>query len=429
MIYFIIGSLFFGSLALGVPIAFCLGISSLSALFWVGNPMFLKIVPQMIFQGMSMFSLMAIPFFILAGEIMNKAQITQAIIGFANVLVGHIRGGLAHVNIVSSIFFAGITGAAVADTAALGTILIPGMKKAGYDEDFSAAVTISSSIIGPIIPPSIVMVIYGVTMKVSIAALFASGIIPGLLIGIALMLVAYRISLRKGFGCSKRASFKEILLKLKDGIIGLMIPIIILGGILSGVFTPTEAAAVAVAYGIVTGLFIFKTLKVSDFPVMLKRTAITSSVVLLIIGCAKIMGWVLAYNKMPEMVAATFLSITDNPYLILLLMNVLLLIVGMFMEISAAIVLLAPILAPIAVNMGIHPLHFAIIMLVNLNIGLITPPLGQCIFTVCSITNLKMEQVVKATLPFLAMEIGVLFLITYFPSITACVPRLLGYYN
>lgn len=424
----ILAIVFFGTLVIGVPIAFCLGIASLSALLLLDNPVFLKIVPQMIFQGVSMFSLMAIPFFILAGEIMNKARITQTLIGFANVLVGHIKGGLAHVNIVSSIFFAGITGAAVADTAALGTILIPGMKKEGYDEDFSAAVTISSSIIGPIIPPSIVMVIYGVTMKVSVAALFASGFIPGILIGVTLMVVAYFISRNRGYGGQKRATFREILSKLREGLIALLIPIIILGGILSGIFTPTEAAAVAVAYGIIAGMFIFKTLKLSDFPTMLKRTAITSSVVLLIIGCAKIMGWVLAYHRMPELIANTFLSITDNPYLILFLINLLLLAVGMFLEISAAIVLLAPILAPIAISMGIHPLHFAIVMLVNLNIGLITPPLGQCIFTVCSITNLKMEQVVKATMPFLVAEIGILFLITYFPSITAFVPKMMGYY-
>ena len=429
MTYILLVSIFLGSLILGVPIAFCLGITSLSALRMIENPMFLKIVPQMVFQGMSMFSLMAIPFFILAGEIMNKARITQTLIGFANVLVGHIKGGLAHVNIVSSIFFAGITGAAVADTAALGTILIPGMKKEGYDEDFSAAVTISSSVIGPIIPPSIVMVIYGVTMKVSVAALFASGFIPGLLIGIALMVVAYFISSKRGYSRQRRATLKDILAKMREGLIALLIPIIILGGILSGIFTPTEAAAVAVFYGIIAGMFIFKTLKLSDFPVMLKRTAITSSVVLLIIGCAKILGWVLAYHRIPEMIASGFLSITDNPYLILFLVNILLLAVGMFLEISAAIVLLAPILAPIAIDMGIHPLHFAIVMLVNLNIGLITPPLGQCIFTVCSITNLKMEKVVRATMPFLAAEIGILFLITYFPGITAFIPKMMGYYQ
>ena len=428
MTLLIITVVFFGTLTLGMPIAFSLGLSSLSAFIYIGNPMFLKVVPQMVFQGMSMFSLMAIPFFIFAGEIMNKANITQTIIGFANVLVGHIRGGLAHVNIVSSIFFAGITGAAVADTAALGTILIPGMKKEGYAEDFSAAVTISSSIIGPIIPPSIVMVIYGVTMKISIAALFASGIVPGVLIGLGLMLVAYVISRKKGYGFRERASLKEILFRLKDGLIGLMMPVIILGGILSGIFTPTEAAAVAVLYGCIAGLFIFKTLKISDFPAMLKRTAITSAVVLLIIGNAKIMGWILAYERMPEMIASTFLTITTNPYLILLIINLILLVVGMFMEISAAIVLLAPILAPLAESLGIHPLHFAIVMLVNLNIGLITPPLGQCIFTVCSITNLTMEQVVKATIPFLLVEIFVLFLITYFPIITAIVPKMLGYY-
>lgn len=424
----IIAIVFFVTLSLGVPIAFCLGIASLAAFLYMGNPLFLKMIPQMIFQGMSMFSLMAIPFFIFAGEVMNKSQITQTIIGFANVLVGHIRGALAHINIVSSIFFAGITGAAVADTAALGTILIPGMVKEGYDEDFSAAVTISSSVIGPIIPPSIVMVIYGVTMKISIAALFASGFVPGFLIGISLMLVAYIISRRRGYGSKGRASFSEILAKLKNAIIGLMLPIIILGGILSGIFTPTEAAAVAVAYGCIVGLFIFKTLKLSDFPAMLKRTAITSSVVLLIIGNAKIMGWILAYERMPELMAHMFLSITQNPYLLLLLINLMLLLVGMFMEISAAIVLLAPILAPLAVSLGIHPLHFAIVMLINLNIGLITPPLGQCIFTVCSITNLTMEQVVKATVPFILTEIAVLLLITYVPVLTAFVPKMLGFY-
>jgi tripartite ATP-independent transporter DctM subunit len=429
MTLIILACVFAVTLAAGIPIAFCLGLASLTALISIGNPLFLRMVPQMVFQGMSMFSLMAIPFFILAGEIMNKARITQTIIGFANVLVGHIRGALAHVNIVSSIFFAGITGAAVADTAALGTILIPSMVKEGYKEDFSAAVTISSSIIGPIIPPSIVMVIYGVTMKESIAALFASGFVPGLLIGLSLMIVSYIIARKKGYGHKPRASLGEILRQSKNAFIGLMIPIIILGGILTGVFTPTEAAAVAVAYGVIVGLFVFKTLKLSDFPLMLKRTAITSSVVLLIIGSANIMGWVLAYQRMPELLAKTFLSLTQNPYLILMMINVLLLVVGMFMEISASIVLLAPILAPLAQSLGIHPLHFAMIMLINLNIGLITPPLGQCIFTVCGITNLKMEQVVKATFPFLMVELGVLVLITFFPMITKFVPMMLGYIN
>lgn len=427
MTLIILACVFAITLAAGIPIAFCLGLGSLAALVSIGNPLFLRMVPQMVFQGMSMFSLMAIPFFILAGEIMNKSQITQTIISFANVIVGHIRGALAHVNIVSSIFFAGITGAAVADTAALGTILIPSMVKEGYEEDFSAAVTISSSIIGPIIPPSIVMVIYGVTMKESIAALFAAGFVPGFLIGLALMIVSYVIARKNGYGRKPRASFGEILRSSKNALIGMMIPIIILGGILTGIFTPTEAAAVAVAYGVIVGMFVFKTLKLSDFPLMLKRTAITSSVVLLIIGSANIMGWVLAYQRVPEMMANTFLSITRNPYLILLMINLLLLIVGMFMEISASIVLLAPILAPLAQSLGIDPLHFAMVMLVNLNIGLITPPLGQCIFTVCGITSLKMEQVVKATFPFLMVELGVLFLITFFPIITKFVPMMLGY--
>jgi len=427
MTLIILASVFTITLILGIPIAFCLGLSSLAALISIGNPLFLRMVPQMIFQGMSMFSLMAIPFFILAGELMNKSEITQTIISFANSLVGHIRGALAHVNIVSSIFFAGITGAAVADTAALGTILIPAMVKEGYEEDFSAAVTISSSIIGPIIPPSIVMVIYGVTMKESIAALFAAGFVPGLMIGLSLMLVSYIIARIRGYGRKKRSSLMQIISEGKKALIGLMTPVIILGGILTGVFTPTEAAAVAVVYSMIVGLFVFRTLKLSDFPLMLKRTAITSSVVLLIIGAANIMGWVLAFQRMPQMLADMFLSITNNPYLILLMINVMLLFVGMFMEISASIVLLAPILSPLAQSLGIEPLHFAMVMLVNLNIGLITPPLGQCIFTVCGITNLKMEQVVRATFPFLLAELVVLVLITFFPVITNIVPQMLGY--
>jgi len=273
------------------------------------------------------------------------------------------------------------------------------------------------------------MVIYGVTMKESIAALFASGFIPGLLIGLSLMLVSYYFARKRGYGSKPRATMKQIASEGRHALVGLMIPIIILGGILGGIFTPTEAAAVAVVYGIIVGLFIFKTLKISDFPLMLKRTAITSSVVLLIIGAANIMGWVLAHQRIPEMLADMFLSISQNPYVIILLINLMLIIVGMFMEISASIVLLAPILAPLTQSLGIHPLHFAMIMLLNLNIGLITPPLGQCIFTVCGITRLKMEQVVKATFPFLLVEIVVLLLISFVPTLTLIVPKLLGYIN
>jgi tripartite ATP-independent transporter DctM subunit len=241
------------------------------------------------------------------------------------------------------------------------------------------------------------------------------------------MLVSYVIARIRGYGRKERSSLMQIVSEGKKALIGLMTPVIILGGILTGVFTPTEAAAVAVVYSMIVGLFVFKTLKLSDFPLMLKRTAITSSVVLLIIGAANIMGWVLAFQRMPQMLADMFLSITNNPYLILLMLNVMLLFVGMFMEISASIVLLAPILSPLAQSLGIEPLHFAMVMLVNLNIGLITPPLGQCIFTVCGITNLKMEQVVRATFPFLLAELFVLVLITFFPVITNIVPQMLGY--
>ena len=368
--------IFFGLLLLGAPIGFALGItavvslakmagiSAIPQLLNPGSDMFLmKMVSQRFYAGLDMFTLMAMPFFIFAGAIMNKTGITHRLVKFSNVLVGHLQGGLAHANIVASIFFAGMTGAAVSDTAAIGTMLIPAMVDDGYDKDFSAAVTAASSIIGPTIPPSNMMVIYGSLMSVSIAGLFAAGFVPGLLLGFFLMIISGYISMKRGYPKSQRSGLKEILIATKDAIIPLLMPVIILGGILSGMFTPTEAAAVAVAYAFIIGFFVLKTLKLRDIPELLYQTGKTTGVVFLIIGSASIIGWILTMERVPETIAAAFLAVSDNPNVILFLILILMLIVGMFMDIAAALIILGPILHPIAVNnLGIHPIHFGIIM-------------------------------------------------------------------
>lgn len=420
--------IFFTFLVLGVPIGFTIGIAGLVGLYLALNDVaLLAMAPIRFFGGLDMFTLMAMPFFILAGEIMNRTGITSRLVQFANTLVGHWRGGLAHANILTSVFFAGLTGAAVSDTAAVGTMLIPAMEKDGYDTDFAAAVTASSSIIGPTIPPSNMMVIYGSLMNVSIAGLFAAGFIPGFILAGFLMVLAGFISYRRGYPKLKRRTWKEKIIGLKDAIIPLLMPIIILGGILSGVFTPTEAAAVAVAYAAVIGFFVLKSLKLRDLPEMLIKTAQITGVVFLIIGTASILSWVLSFDQVPQRVAAFLLSVSDNPQIILLLIIVLMLIVGLFMDIAAALIILGPILHPIAVSIGIAPIHFGIIMVLSLNIALMTPPVGACLFVACSITKLKLSQISKAILPFIAVEFVALFVIAYSPRLVLFLPTLLGF--
>lgn len=414
-------------LLLGVPIGFVLGLAGFFALAQMGSPALLNMVPQRFFAGLDMFTLMGMPFFILAGEIMNLTGITRRLVGFANVLVGHLRGGLAHANILASVFFAGMTGAAVSDTAAIGTMLIPAMVEDGYDLDFSAAVTASSSIIGPTIPPSNMMVIYGSITGVSIAGLFAAGFMPGILIAVMLMIFAGIISAKRGYPKKERmASLKEIWVSFKEAFLALLMPVIILGGILSGLFTPTEAASVAVVYAALVGFFVFRSLKLSDIPRLLEKAAKTTGIVFLIIAAASILSWVLTKERVPEMIAASFMSITQTKNGILLLILILMLIVGMFMDIAAALIILGPILHPLAVRMGVHPLHFGIVMVLSLNIALMTPPVGACLFVACGISKLTLEQLSKAILPFIIAEVIVLFIITYSPAIALLIPRLIG---
>ncbi|MEA2016382.1 MAG: TRAP transporter large permease [Actinomycetota bacterium] len=428
MITFIL-IVFFLLLLAGCPIAFALGITAVLTFVRMDEPVLLMLVPQRFFSGINLFALMAMPFFMLAGDIMNKVRITHRLVKLANVLVGQIQGSLAYVNILASIFFAGLTGAAVSDTSALGTMLIPAMVEEGYDKPFSAAITAASSVIGPIIPPSIIMVIYGAMMHVSIAGLFAAGIVPGIMVGASLMISVKYFAKKRNYPVGgKKSDFKEILVSFKDAFFPLLMPIIILGGILSGVFTPTEAAAIAVIYALLVGFFVFKNLKLRDIPELIYNMVRNSGSVFIILSAAAILSWILASEQIPEKAGALILQISENKYIVLLIINVMLIILGMFMDMTAALIILGPILHPLAISVGIHPLHFGIIMVVNLNIALMTPPLGACLFVACGISKLTLEEISIAIWPFILIEFLVLMLVTYIPILSMFVPKLLGFY-
>lgn len=428
MILYIIGLTFFALLAIGTPIGFALAVGGVAGFLSLGDPLLQRLVPQRMFAGMSPFVLMAVPFFFLAGELMNKAGITQRIVRFSQLILGGLRGGLAYVNVASCMFFAGITGAGVSDAAAIGSIMIPAMKEDGYHEDFTAALTASASVMGPIIPPSIVMVVYGSLMGISIGALFLGGMIPGVLIGLSLMLVSYLIlRKREVTPHTVRFTFREGWDTFKGGCLGLVMPAIILGGILSGIFTPTEASAVAVAYAAFVGFFIFRTLRLRDIPAICIRSAINTGTIFLILGAASILSYFLAMERVPETVAAALSSLTRNKFVLLALINLFLLVVGCFMEPSPAVILLAPILAPAAISMGVDPLQFALIMIINLVIGLITPPVGACLYVISGIARISLEELVLAIWPFLLALVAVLALVTYVPWVALAVPTMFGY--
>jgi len=415
------------TLFMGIPIAFSLGISSLIFLFML-HAVPLTVIPQRFFSAIDSFTLLAIPFFILAGQLMNKTGITKSLVKFADILIGRLRGGLAQVNILASIFFAGLTGAGVADTSALGSILIPAMEEQGFTPEYSAAITASSSVIGPIIPPSIIMVTFGSIMGISVGSLFAAGIIPGIVVGAGLMVLAYIIAVKDNHPYRKeKVKRKEAIATFKDAIYSLIMPLIIVGGIFSGIFTPTESAAIAVAYALFVGFVVFRSLTIKDLIDSLVSSAVTTSVIILIMGLANVFGWSLAIQKIPQALATLITGMHLSKIGFLILVNFFLLFMGMIMETGANAILLGPILMPLAMSYGINPLHFSLIMLVNLNIGLATPPLGVCLFVACPIAKISMEQISKSIFPFILMEILVLFLITFVPEIVLIVPRIFGY--
>jgi tripartite ATP-independent transporter DctM subunit len=417
-------------LMIGLPVFFGL-LAAPGILLWLnGQERDITLLYRNVYNGMDSFPLMAIPFFMLAGELMNKGGITMRLVEFAQALMGHLRGGLAHVNVLSSMLFAGLSGSAVADTSALGSMLIPAMEKQGYTRKFAAAITAASSVIGPIIPPSGIMIIYAYVMGESVAALFLAGIVPGIMVGVGLMLVVKFMANKYDFPvASRKYTWGERGQASLKAFWPLLTPVIILGGILAGVFTPTEAAAVAVAYALFIGFFVLRTLTVKEVPGILIRSGTTSAVVLLLVGAALAFKTVVSLSHAPEQMASYILSLSDNPLVLLFLINLLLFAVGMFLDAGPAIIILGPILGPIFVSLGVDPIHFAIIMSVNLTVGLATPPMGLILFVASAVSGERVEAISKAILPFLAVEVIVIFLITYVPAISMTIPRLTGFAN
>jgi len=419
--------LFLVFLLLGMPVFFAMLSAPGFMLVAEGMDRDLPLLFRNIYNGIDSFPLMAIPFFMLAGELMNRGGITLSLVNFSQSFIGHVRGGLAHVNVMSSMLFAGMSGSAVADTSAIGSMMIPAMEKNGYSRKFSAAITAASSVIGPIIPPSGIMIIYAYTMEVSVAALFAAGVVPGLLVGLGLMAMISIMAKRYDFPvAAPKQTWKQRAKAGKSAALPLFTPIIILGGILWGIFTPTEASAVAVGYALVISLFVLKTIKVNELPEIFNRAAKGSAVVLLLVGSAIAFKTVVSLSHSAEQLAEFVLGISDNPLILLFLINILLFIIGMFLDAGPAIIILGPILAPVFINIGVDPVHFAIIMSVNLTVGLATPPMGLVLFVASSVSGVKVESIAKAILPFLCVEIAVIFLITFFPAISMTVPRWLG---
>ncbi|UUD62742.1 TRAP transporter large permease [Pseudomonas seleniipraecipitans] len=416
-------SVFLVLLVVGVPIAFALGISSLSYLLLEGIS--LTIVPQRMYAGIDTFVLLCIPGFVLAGNLMNVGNITEHIVRFCNALLGHIRGGLGLANVGGSMIFAGISGTAVADAASIGSVMIPGMAKSGYDKPFAAAVTAASSTIGPIIPPSVPMIIVGSLAGVSVGRMFLAGALPGLLMGVAMMITVYILSVRRGYPKERRATLRELLREGRTAFWALLMTGIILYGIIGGFFTPTEASIVASLYALIVGMYVYKGLTWRKLPAILTDTVLTSSALLLLIGLANLFGWILTSQQIPQMVAAGILSISDNPLVVILILNLILLFVGAFMETIAALIILFPALLGVATGVGMDPVHFAVMAVLNLMIGLTTPPVGVCLFVVAGIGNLQMLSVARAIVPFLVCNLIVLMLVAYIPAFSLWLPNLL----
>lgn len=415
-------------LALGVPIAFSIGISALLTMLVsiAPEPAFTTLAQRMA-TGVDSFALLAIPFFILAGQLMNKGGIAARLIDFAKVLVGSLPGGLAYVNILASMLFGAISGSAVAAASAIGGIMGPRMEKEGYSKPFGAAVNITAATTGMIIPPSNILIVYSLASGgVSIAALFVAGYIPGLIIGVLLMLVAGFISYKKKYPVGERSSLKEAILKFLDAIPSLLLLFIVIGGIIAGVFTATEASAVAVFYTLILSMVFYRQVKIKDLPDILINTVITTSIVMLLIGTSMGMSWVMSFESIPQSFSEGLLSISNDKIVVLIIINLILLFVGIFMDMTPAVLIFTPIFLPVVTNLGVDPTHFGIIMVLNLCIGLCTPPVGSVLFVGCGVANIRISQVIRPLIPlFIAMIIGLL-LITYVPELSLWLPQFFG---
>lgn len=419
---------FLVTLVIGVPIAFTMLAAGLAAV-WVQGSLPLLVAVQQMFAGLDSFPLMAIPFFILAAELMTGGALTEVLLRFASQLVGHVRGGLGHTNVLTLTFFSGISGSALADVAGPGAMLIRMMRQAGYHPEYAAALTAATAIVGPIIPPSIIMIVYALTEpSVSIMGLFLAGIVPGLMITGSLLVVNHVVSTRRGYRSDAgRPPLSTIAASFVKALPALLLPVIILGGIHFGVFTPTEASAAAVLYALLVGRFVYRTLRLSMLPSLLLRTSLLTSSILMVIACSEVFGWVLTVGQVPQTVAGWMAGFGLGPVALLLLINVFLLLAGIFIEPLPGVMILVPVLAPLALGAGIDPLQFAIVVLVNLTLGMITPPVGALLFVTSIVSGVKMGPLTRELLPMLGAQILVLLLLSLVPGFSTWLPHAFGY--
>jgi tripartite ATP-independent transporter DctM subunit len=417
-------------LAINVPISISIAISTLlTMLLTIDVVPALTTVAQRMVGGINSFALLAIPFFILSGLLMGKGGIAHRLIEFAKVLIGTLPGGLALVNIISCALFGAISGSAVAATSAIGGFMVPNMKKEGYDHSFSAAVTVTSSTAGLLIPPSNILIVYSLASGgVSIAALFIAGYLPGILLALGLMIVAGIYSKIKGYPVGQRPTLKEAVHKTVDALPSLALIIIVIGGIVAGIFTATEASAIAVIYSLVLSVFVYREVKVSELPAILTKAVETTSIVMLLIAASSAMSWMLSYENIPQAISQALMGLSDNPIIILLTINLILLAVGIFMDMTPAVLIFTPIFLPVVVQLGMSPLHFGIMMVLNLCIGLCTPPVGSVLFVGAGVAKTTIEKLIKPLLPMYAAMFFVLLLVTYIPAISEFLPRLFGLY-
>ncbi|GAB6099550.1 TRAP transporter large permease [Halanaerocella petrolearia] len=438
MLWLFLGTLFL-FVFMGIPVAFSLGLSNLVIMSVMDFDF--VILTKKVISGVNSFPLLAIPFFMFVGEIMNTGGIAKRLVKFADSLVGFITGGLGHVNILASMFFGGISGSAIADTAAIGGLLIPPMVEENYPADYSSGITAASAVIGIIIPPSIPFILYGITTNTSIAQIFLAGIVPGILVGSGLMLTTYITTKKNGYGCLEAGSYNnaescivdrkekgfdlsEVISSFKEASLALSLPLLIVGGILGGIFTATEAGAIAVVLALVLAIGVYKEIKISDIPNLLLKTARVTATVLFLCGMAMVTAWLLTTARVPYKLAALITSIASSKTVVLLIINVLLLVVGCVMDLTPALLILAPILLPVVEQLGISPVYFGVIMCINLGIGLITPPVGTVLYVACGVGDVSMEELVKSILPFLFTVLSILILLILFPQLVMFIPNM-----
>jgi C4-dicarboxylate transporter DctM subunit len=416
---------FIGMALIGVPVAYALCLSVSAVLFFYMNHMPQVLITHNMFSGMDSFSFMAVPFFMLAGAFMSAGGVTKRLVAVAQAMVGSFTGGLAQAVAVAGMFFAAISGSSAATTAAIGSTMVAEMEKKGYRRELATGIVAASGTVGIVIPPSITFVVYGVIANVSIGDLFVGGVVPGLLMGIAMCFMGWYIAKKEGIPPEGSFSVGKLFGALKDAFWALLTPVIIIGGIYGGIFTPTEAAAVAAVYGIVVGLFVYRELQLKDFPEIVFKAVIGTTLIMFLVGAAKVFGWLMTNLQIPHHVGAAVVALTSSPVLFMMIMNVLLIVLGTLVNASAAVVILTPIFLPVAESLGIDPLYFGVIMVVNLAIGCITPPVGLDLFVASAITKVPLEKVMKATMPYLYALLVVLVGITLVPSISTFLPNLL----